>query len=40
MITEEERGASLNKAEEEKAWIESENRRVLKEVESLFLLNC
>ena len=26
--------------EEEKAWIESENRRVLKEVERLFLLNC
>jgi hypothetical protein len=40
MKEEEERGASLNKVEKEKAWIESENIRVLKEIESLFLLNC
>jgi hypothetical protein len=31
----------MNKEEEEeKAWIASENMRVLKEIEALFLLNC
>jgi len=40
-MIEEEMGASINKAEEkERAWVESENARVQKEVDMLFLLNC